>query len=145
MTSKKSTDAETSTPPAATLHAPSEIEAAARSSKSTLAGWTITGFFTLHFSFNEPGGVDHLKPGRPLKDSQKIDIGEQEDAVVAITALSGAYTDGGKTIRQRPLGQFMVRVRFEKPDIVVCEVRLTDDNSDDPINIWVNVLAISFA
>jgi hypothetical protein len=59
--------------------------------------------------------------------------------MVSLASINGFFfTDGGAHLTQRPLGQFQVSAGWREPNTVVCRVRLTDENMDDPIRIQVS-------
>ena len=102
----------------------------------------IVGFL---FDFFEPGGTNNLLPGRPLEQTRRIQRPRGSGAAVWLTTISGAFvTGGGRTLTDRPLGQFRVKVGLREPDILVCQVRLTDENMDDAIRIQVRGAVLFF-
>jgi hypothetical protein len=103
----------------------------------------IVGFF---FVFDEPGGPDHLLPGRPLEQTTTIVRPSGAGFMVSLASFNGYfYTDGGAHLTERPLGQFLVSAGFRDPNTLVCRVRLTDSNSDDPIHIEVSGTVLFYA
>jgi hypothetical protein len=52
-------------------------------------------------------------------------------------------TPDGK-LTDRRVGAFEVDVRIEEPGLLACTVRLTDKNSDDPVEINVRGLIVFF-
>lgn len=52
-------------------------------------------------------------------------------------------TVNGNTLTERPLGQFVVDVDM-RGDNLVCGVRLTDSNADDPVSIAVTAAVLFF-
>jgi hypothetical protein len=103
---------------------------------------SVQGFF---FDFFEPGGPDHLLPGRPLEQTTTVNRPQGSGFLVCLNMINGAFvTDGGANLTERPLGQFNVVVGLRDPNIIVCHVRLTDENSDDPIRIQVRGAVIFF-
>lgn len=103
----------------------------------------IDGFF---FDFFEPGGPDHLLPGRPLEQTATIVRPSGAGFMVCLNLINGAFvTNGGANLTQRPLGQFNVSAGFRDPNTLVCRVRLTDENMDDPIRIQVRGAVLFFA
>jgi|GEM_PF-2451223 hypothetical protein len=104
---------------------------------------SIVGFF---FDFFEPGGPAHLLPGRPLEQTTTIIRPRGAGFMVCLNLISGAFvTNGGGILTQRPLGQFKVSAGFRDPNTLVCRVRLTDENMDDPIHIQVRGAVLFFA
>jgi hypothetical protein len=107
---------------------------------------SILGGEAFFFDFFEPGGPNNLKPGRPLEQSRRINRPAGSGFMVSLSQINGAFvTGGGNTLTQRPLGQFNVRVGVRDPNILVCRVRLTDENMDDPIRIQVGGFVLFFA
>jgi len=104
---------------------------------------SVVGFF---FDFFEPGGTNNLLPGRPLEQTRRIIRPRGAGFMVCLNMINGAFvTDGGTSLTQRPLGQFLVRAGFRDPDTLVCRVRLTDENMDDAIRIQVRGAVLFFA
>jgi len=83
--------------------------------------------------------------------------GEAEEKTVAVSRPAGAgfivmvqdlyyafmSAASGNTLRERPLGQFVVDVGM-RGDNLVCKVRLTDVNADDPVSISVTAGVLFF-
>ncbi|WOJ91276.1 hypothetical protein RZS28_08485 [Methylocapsa polymorpha] len=106
---------------------------------------SIVGVAPFFFDFFEPGGPDHLLPGRPLEQTQTVNRPRGSGFVVGLNSFNGAFvTDGGNTLTQRPLGQFEVFAGLRDFNVLVCRVRLTDENSDDPIRIQVSGWVLFF-
>jgi hypothetical protein len=101
------------------------------------------GFF---FDFFAQGGPGNLKPGRPLEQTKRINRPRGSGFMVSLGQITGAFVSGdGNTLTQRPLGMFNVRVGVRDPDILVCRVRLTDENSDDAVRIQAGGFVLFFA
>jgi hypothetical protein len=103
------------------------------------------GTFGNTFEFLEPGGPDHLLPGRPLEQSVRIvpPTGTPAGAgfFVVLRGFEGAFVSpDGRFLRERPFGQFRVRVGVIS-GALVCRVRLTDINMDDAVFIRVHAFA----
>jgi hypothetical protein len=105
----------------------------------------IVGVTPFFFDFVEPGGPNNLLPGRPLEKTQPVDRPRGAGFVVSLAGFNGAFvTDGGGALTQRPLGQFQVWTGIRDFNVLVCRVRLTDENSDDPIHIQVRGTVLFF-
>lgn len=101
--------------------------------------------FGHQFDFVEPGGRDHLLPGRPLEQTIAVPRPQGTGFMVAINGFTGAFvTDGGGTLTQRPLGQLTVFAGMRDFNTLVCRVRLTDENSDDAIHIIARIVVLFF-
>jgi hypothetical protein len=138
MTTEEKVEAAFTTPLAPGLFVPGEEDAVDR---SLTAG--VRGFQGVFFDFIEPGGPGHLLPGRPLVQQKPVDLHPGDSVVFALMGINGAFVTGNQ-LRERALGQFMATLSFASPNLMVCSVRLTDINSDDPIRIQVNALALFF-
>jgi hypothetical protein len=101
-------------------------------------------FFNHTFDFFEPGGPDHLLPGRPLEQSVTFTRPPGSGFAVILHGFNGAFVHPDQTLTQRPLGQFRVSVGVAQPNTLVCRVRLTDENMDDPIRIVVQTSVMLF-
>jgi hypothetical protein len=83
-------------------------------------------------------------PGRLLEQSVVVNRPSGAGFFTCIPAFTGAFTSSDfQTLRERPLGQFFAQV-FLRGNSLVCQVRLTDSNADDPIFIFVTGLIVFF-
>lgn len=87
----------------------------------------------------------------------KLPNGQYTEKTVAVTRPPGAgftvmvqsiyaafvNTAGGSTLVERPLGQFVVTLGM-RGDNLVCGVRLTDRNADDPVSITIHGAVLFF-
>jgi hypothetical protein len=105
----------------------------------------ITNVIPLSFDFFEPGGPDHLLPGRPLEQTRAFERPPGSGFFVALTTVNGAFVHPDNTLTQRPLGQFLVSLGVRGSNVVVCNVRLTDENMDDAIHIIVRGVLVLLA
>ncbi|MFA7440481.1 MAG: hypothetical protein WCZ66_05870 [Sphingomonadaceae bacterium] len=105
---------------------------------------TIAGIVSFSFDFDEPGGRDHLLPGRPLVQTQTLDRPRGSGFVVGLSGFNAAFVTGGNFLTQRPLGQFRVNVGIRNFNELVCSVRLTDENMDDAIRVIVRGTVMFF-
>ncbi len=106
---------------------------------------SIIGVTPFTFTFFEPGGTNNLLPGRPLEQTQTVNRPRGAGFVVSLAGFNHAFvTDGGNTLTERPVGQLFVSTGIRDENILVCRVRLTDENSDDPIRITVRGTVLFF-
>jgi hypothetical protein len=63
---------------------------------------------------------------------------------VSLRSFSGKFVTPDGKLTDRPVGAFEVDVRIEEPGLLACTVRLTDKNSDDPVEINVRGLIVFF-
>lgn len=83
------------------------------------------------FTFRESTGT----PGRVLEQSVVISVPSGAGFFTCIPFFAGAFTNESFTLlRERPLGEFYVAAGLRGNNLV-CTVRLTDSNQDDPILI----------
>jgi hypothetical protein len=104
----------------------------------------ILDFFNKDFEFFEPGGTAHLLPGRPLEQSAPFTLPQGAGFFVTLSSFTGAFVHPDKNLTQRPLGLFSVSVGVRTSSTLVCRVRLTDENMDDPILIRVRAFVTMF-
>jgi hypothetical protein len=108
-------------------------------------GMTVLGFQSVAFSFFEPGGRDHLLPGRPLEQTQGLRRPQGAEGAGGFILLRGFdarfVTDGGQNLTDRPFGKLRIILGFRDGGIM-CRVELTDENLDDPIKIDVFGLVV---
>jgi hypothetical protein len=106
---------------------------------------TIIGVTPFFFDFFEPGGPNHLLPGRPLEQTQTVNRPRGSGFLVSLAGFTGAFvTDGGNVLTNRPLGQFKIWTGIRDFNVLVCRVRLSDENSDDAIRIQVTGTVLFF-
>lgn len=116
-----------------------------REVKSTTEVGRVLGGTIVQFGFHNQSGPDHLLPGRPITQRQRVTRPAGADwTFVGISSINCAFTDGNLSapkLRERPLGQLLASTWVEGDDIV-CQMRLTDVNSDDAcmMGVTVNVL-----
>jgi hypothetical protein len=92
------------------------------------------------FSFNENSNT----PGRLLEQSVVVNVPPNTGFFVSMYGFTGSFTTGDfQFLTERPLGQFHVALGLRGNNFV-CQVRLTDSNSDDPISINVSGLVIFY-
>jgi hypothetical protein len=104
----------------------------------------FAGFFNHDFEFFEPGGTSHLLPGRPLEQSVPFTLPQGAGFFVTIRSFTGAFVHPDKTLTQRPFGLFSVSVGVRDRSVLVCRVRLTDENMDDAVLIRVGAFVMMF-
>jgi hypothetical protein len=63
---------------------------------------------------------------------------------VSLQSFSGKFVTADGKLTDRPLGAFGVEVRIAEPGVLECTVRLSDKNSDDPVEISVRGLIVFF-
>jgi hypothetical protein len=63
---------------------------------------------------------------------------------IAMNSFSGRFLTSDGKLTERPLGAFEVDLRIEKPGFLACTVRLSDKNSDDPVEIKVRGVLVFF-
>jgi hypothetical protein len=63
---------------------------------------------------------------------------------VSLRSFSGKFVTPDGKLTDRRVGAFEVDVRIEEPGLLACTVRLTDKNSDDPVEINVRGLIVFF-
>jgi hypothetical protein len=109
----------------------------------TVNPWTgvggLVGYANFSFTFFNGGGTGNLAPGRPTTQTAPFTSPPGSGALISLTGISGAFvTDGGAHLTERPLGQFVTSVYFSDANTLACQIRLSDSNGDDPIQVWVN-------
>ncbi|MFI6702803.1 hypothetical protein ACIBJC_28320 [Streptomyces sp. NPDC050509] len=135
MTTQKLTDAKVIEPLAPGLFIPGEGDPTGRLN----AG--LRGFQVVNFAFEGPAPGE--RPGDVRSQRKPIDLQPGDSVVFALMAFSGAFISGAN-LTERQLGQMMAVLSFAPPNLMVCSIRLTDINSDDPIQFYVNGVALFF-
>lgn len=92
------------------------------------------------FTFKE----NQNTPGRLLEQSVVVDVPNGAGFFVCTPYTTGAFTNANfDLLTERPLGQFYVNAGLRGNNLV-CSVRLTDANADDPILIEVTAIAVFY-
>ena len=92
------------------------------------------------FTFKENSNT----PGRTLEQSVVVNVPTGAGYFTCIPYFTGAFTSSDFThLTERPLGQFMIAAGLRGNNLV-CTVRLTDSNSDDPIFIESTVTVVFY-
>src|SRR5262245_8646483 len=88
----------------------------------------IAGLASQRFEFRENSNT----PGRFLEQSVVVNVPSGAGFFCCASQVTGAFTTPNfQFLTERPLGQFHVSVGLRGNNLV-CSVRLSDSNSDDP-------------
>jgi hypothetical protein len=102
---------------------------------------SIISIVNADFTFQENSNT----PGRTLQQTRTVTRPPGSGFFVGLNVINGAFTTPDfKTLTERPLGQFFAIVGLAGDNTLVCTVRLTDSNQDDPIFIRVRAFIIFF-
>jgi len=94
----------------------------------------VAGYQEHTFTFQENANT----PGRFLEQSVGVTIPSGAGFFVIPNIFTAAFTTRDfSRVAERPLGQFYVEVGVRNRNTLVCVVRLTDSNQDDPVFIRV--------
>lgn len=114
--------------------------------------WTgvngLVGYSFFSFSFFNQGGTNNLSPGRPTKQTLSfMSPPNSGGPLICVSAVSRQFVtgNGGANLTERPLGQFLWQVWVPDSGSLACEIRLSDDNGDDPIKVDVEGTLLFFA
>ena len=100
----------------------------------------IVGLASATFTFKENANT----PGQTHEQSKVVSVPSGAGFFCMIPYFTGAFTNSSFThLTERPLGQFLVGVGLRGNNLV-CQVRLSDKNSDDPIFIQVTAVVVFF-
>jgi hypothetical protein len=100
----------------------------------------VVGVASRVFSFRENSNT----PGRFLEQSVVVNVPPGAGFFTSISSFRGSFTTRDfNFLTERPLGQFFVSAGLRGNNLV-CQVRLTDSNSDDPIAITVTANILFF-
>jgi kumamolisin len=124
------------------FRAPSNAALAARQGEAPSANVSsIVSVASQLFTFKENSNT----PGRFLEQSVVVNVPAGAGWFTCIPHVMGAFTSSDfQTLTERPLGQFFVNVGMRGNNLV-CTVRLTDSNSDDPIYIEVSGTVVFYS
>jgi len=101
----------------------------------------VTGVVSRRFTFRENSNT----PGRLLERSVAISVPPNSGFVVSMSYFTAGFTNANfSSLTERPLGQFLFAVGMRGNNLV-CQVRLTDRNSDDPVFIEVDANVLFFS
>jgi hypothetical protein len=101
---------------------------------------SIVSIATNEFVFQESSGT----PGRFLEQAVAVTRPPNAGFFTLMTKVSHAFmTPDLQFLTERPLGQVFAQVGM-RGDNLVCTVRLTDSNADDPIRIRVTAHVLFF-
>lgn len=102
---------------------------------------SVISFVGADFTFQENSNT----PGRTLEQTRTVTRPPGSGFFVGLNVINGAFTTSDfQHLTERPLGQFFVIVGMRGDNTLVCQVRLTDSNSDDPVFIRVRAFVIFF-
>ncbi|MEM7758956.1 MAG: S8 family serine peptidase [Cyanobacteria bacterium P01_A01_bin.40] len=114
----------------------SNIEGRARAADIT----TMLKVASHTFTFKE----NQNTPGRLLEQSVVVDVPSGAGFFVCTPYTTGAFTTPNfNSLTERPLGQFYLNAGLRGNNLV-CSVRLTDSNADDPIFIQVTATVVFY-
>lgn len=100
----------------------------------------IVGIASRTFTFRENSNT----PGRQLEQAVVVNRPSGAGFFVMLPYFNGAFTNSSFTrLRRRGIGQFFVSA-FLRGNNLVCRVRLTDDNADDPVFIQATAIVVFF-
>jgi hypothetical protein len=132
--------------PLESFRLPEGGEISAKEGRAQQIGITsIVGIARNLFSFRENAGT----PGRTLEKVVAVNVPAGANHFITIDAVYAAYTTADFTrLTERPLGQLLFDVFLRRNSLggneLVCRVRLTDSNQDDPIVIHVRAGVVFF-
>ena len=101
--------------------------------------------FAFNFSMRTLGEHNRQTPGmRRTKTLQYTSPLEGTPHFVVLRSFSGRFVKDTGELTDRPLGAMEVSVGIQKPGTLACTVRLSDKNSDDPVEVNVRGLLVFF-
>lgn len=107
---------------------------------STVSATSLVSLASHRFEFRENSNT----PGRFLEQSVVVSVPVGAGYFCCTSQVMGAFTTPNfQFLTERPFGQFHVSVGLRGNNLV-CTVRLTDSNSDDPIFIVVDAIVVFF-
>jgi hypothetical protein len=124
-----------------TFRAPARAQLTAREGEAMAIN--VSSIVSLAFNtFTFQGNSN--TPGRFLEQSVVVNVPSGAGFFTCAPHITGAFTTGDfRFLTERPLGQFYVDVGLRGNNLV-CGVRLTDSNSDDPIFIQVTAIVVFY-
>lgn len=101
--------------------------------------------FAFNFSMRTLGERDRRTPGmRRTKTLRYNSPLEGTPHFVVLRSFSGRFVNERGELTDRPLGALEVTVGIKEPGLLACTVRLSDKNSDDPVEVSVRGLLVFF-
>jgi hypothetical protein len=125
------------------MNVPDSAVAAASDDVSAAAVGSI-GVIPFSFEFKKRNQTGTPSPGSTHEQSTVVSIPSGSGFFITLNYIDGGFVENNfNTLRERPLGQFFVSVGLRGNNLV-CRVRLTDVNSDDPIIVRVSGTLVTF-
>lgn len=101
--------------------------------------------FAFNFSMKTLGEANNRTPGmRRTKTLKYASPLEGTPHFVVLRSFSGKFVKDTGELTDRPLGALEVSVSIKEPGTLACVIRLSDKNSDDPVEVNVRGLIVFF-
>jgi hypothetical protein len=102
---------------------------------------SIVSVASVDFTFQENSNT----PGRFLEQSVVVNRPPGTGFFVGMNVIRHSFTSSNfANLTERPLGQLFAGVGLRGQNVLVCQARLTDSNSDDPIDIRIRAFIVFF-
>ncbi len=113
-----------------------------------IKAYAIEGFVEFAFKFSNATleDVNRRTPGksRTRHINYEAPFDNATPHFVTLRSFSGKFVTSEGKLTDRPLGAFDVNVWIKEPGTLACTVRLTDNNSDDPVEVEVAGVIVFF-
>lgn len=102
---------------------------------------SIVSVASVDFIFQENSNT----PGRLLEKSVVVNRPPGTGFFIGTNVIRHSFTSSDfATLTERPLGQLFAGVGLRGQNVLVCQARLTDSNSDDPVDIRIRAFIVFF-
>ena len=111
-----------------------------------IKAYAIEGVVEFAFRFSDKTLEEGKLPGlgRTKTITYDAPFGGTTPHFISLRSFSGKFVTADGKLTDRPVGAFEVDVRIKEPGLLACTVRLSDKNSDDPVEINVQGLIVFF-
>jgi hypothetical protein len=112
--------------------------------EAILAAANSIGVIPFSFEFKKAGGTGQPSPGSVHEDTRVVSIPSGAGFFITLNYIDCGFREANlTTLRERPIGQFFASVGMRGNNLV-CQVRMTDVNADDPITVRVRGTVVTF-
>ncbi len=118
--------------------------ATAKGGEHALVAISSIGVIPFTFEFKVKPVTGTPAPGAVHEDTRVVTIPTGAGFFITLNYIDGGFRENDlNTLRERPIGQFFISVGMRGNNLV-CQVRMTDANSDDPITVRASGAVVTF-
>lgn len=112
-----------------------------------MKAYALEGVIEFAFSFSMRTLGEHNRRSPGMRRTKTLDYTSPIEGTphfVVLRSFSGRFVKDNGELVDRPLGALEVSVGIKEPGTLACTVRLSDKNSDDPVEVNVRGLLVFF-